>query len=354
MNEITRTLLRLDVEHDDLWSVDAKSGEIKVVLPQKKISNKKGGINTQEDIATPSVGQNVLGQKAISQTASDTLVLSEALSRLLFNSDKEVEFQLNTSTTTKRNGGDTDPEKYFFTDWSIAKQLDDSDIIITKVSLPTKHYESEKEIIDALNYQLQSQKRSLNITLELSIIKHCKLKFIANSTDLNIWYRIGMSPVLAEVLGFTRDQLGNGQFLKIEIVEGVELYHVENPTILVDRLIKRSKDPHLANKTYTITSSQEVGVQRVTEALWVHCDIVKPQVVGSELRSLLRIVPSVGKSNVTTELNFNPPHYIPLSLYHINSIRIQIFNTYGLQTIPFESDVIIKLHFRSTNIDPIQ
>lgn len=257
--------------------------------------------------------------------SGDQLVLSDDLVKLLSN-DRPIALSSSTEWSISN--------KYFFENWSTAKVLETSDITRTLISLPTKHYSSEVEVIATLNHEME--KHAPNLSIIMNDMKHSHFVLKANSLDYTIWFRIHLSIALAEVLGFSRDQLDHGHYLKTADI-------INDPINKINSLLPTKYE--LGN-VFVFESSQEVGIQRITEALWIHCNIVQAQAVGDTWKPLLHIVPSIGGKNETTELNFNPPHYIPLSLYHINSIRIQIFNTYGAQTIPFQSDVIIKLHIR--------
>ena len=86
-------------------------------------------------------------------------------------------------------------------------------------------------------------------------------------------------------------------------------------------------------------------------SLWIYSNIVAPQMVANRTVPLLRIIPSRGKQyGETVVIQYENPQYVPLLYNTITSIEIGIYNTHGINPIPFGSDVILKLHFRKKTI----
>ena len=84
--------------------------------------------------------------------------------------------------------------------------------------------------------------------------------------------------------------------------------------------------------------------------LFVHCNIVEPQVVGNCKSELLRTVPvnSTKRFGDTVYELFISPHYVNVLHKHFDHIRIEIRTDNG-EPLPFEfGKVICKLHFRKS------
>ncbi len=180
-----------------------------------------------------------------------------------------------------------------------------------KIELPTEYYGSSQQVI-----------ASLQMALEEKGVKELKIELLASGKArimelLANGYRISISPILQSVLGFTA---ATKQYFK--------------------------EDYSFSNNLQSWTGQKTVEIMRMTESLWIHCDIIKAQNMGDDWSRVLRIIPSIGSPNETTAVTFNNPHYLPLAYNQISNIRIRIFNSQHGVIVPFESDVIIKLHFK--------
>ena len=90
-----------------------------------------------------------------------------------------------------------------------------------------------------------------------------------------------------------------------------------------------------------------VDIHRGFYTLYVYTDIVSTQYVGDTLAPLLRTV-EVDHTNVGGMVckTFNSPHYVPVKLRDIETLRIDLRLDSG-KLLPFESgQVICKVHFR--------
>ena len=84
--------------------------------------------------------------------------------------------------------------------------------------------------------------------------------------------------------------------------------------------------------------------------LYVHCNIVEPQIVGNTKSELLRTVPvnSTKRFGDTVHELFTSPHYVNVRYKNFDNIRIEIRSDSG-EPIPFEyGKVIAKLHLRKS------
>lgn len=80
--------------------------------------------------------------------------------------------------------------------------------------------------------------------------------------------------------------------------------------------------------------------------LMLYSDIVEPQVVGDVLAPLLRIVNVTGKDGEVVSIQYDRPHYLPVSRKMIDTLEIVIRSHTG-ELMPFERGrTYVKLHFR--------
>ena len=81
--------------------------------------------------------------------------------------------------------------------------------------------------------------------------------------------------------------------------------------------------------------------------LYVYCDLVQPQVIGNSLAPLLRTISVTDrKYGGTVNEIFLSPHYIPIRNRYFSSVAVEIKNDQN-ELIPFKfGKAIIKLHLR--------
>lgn len=81
--------------------------------------------------------------------------------------------------------------------------------------------------------------------------------------------------------------------------------------------------------------------------MYVYCDIVEPQVVGSNALKLLRVVPREGEK-VQEQTRWEPirAEYLKLSKKHFDTIDIHIQTPLGTAMPFLNGKYILKLHFR--------
>lgn len=81
----------------------------------------------------------------------------------------------------------------------------------------------------------------------------------------------------------------------------------------------------------------------------VYCDIIEPQYFGNKKTELIKCIPVVKEMSKTALINyFDNPHYMPVRLNYINSIRIRLQDLHD-NLIRFKSGaqfVVAKLHFK--------
>lgn len=82
--------------------------------------------------------------------------------------------------------------------------------------------------------------------------------------------------------------------------------------------------------------------------MYVYCDIIEPQMVGSNALKLLRVVPVTSGTQDQTQAKWEPvrAEYLKLSKKHFDTIEIQVRTSLGT-LFPFISGKsLLKLHFR--------
>ena len=98
--------------------------------------------------------------------------------------------------------------------------------------------------------------------------------------------------------------------------------------------------------TGTTQTKERYDIKNGFHSLYVYSDICEPQFVGDVMAPLLRTVALDGKRGEYTSKIFDVPHYIPVGLNGINSIKINIKDDTG-EDVPFlDGKVMCKLHFR--------
>lgn len=219
-------------------------------------------------------------------------------------------------------------------------------------TVPQLYYATFEQLVAAIEKGLKelvlpNDKISLSIHSDDSegvgkSYKHAKLTYEPSITNhTNMWWRLGMSDALLNLLGFTRAQ---------QSVTNQHFYFTPWPKVGDPQFAKLNdfgtyrKRPA---KPWSVTGRQPIDLVGGMDSLWIYSDIVMPQMVGNRSVPLLRVIPARGNDyGETVVVNYEHPQFLPLSRNTIQSIDIKICNTYGIASIPFGSDVFIKLHFR--------
>lgn len=105
------------------------------------------------------------------------------------------------------------------------------------------------------------------------------------------------------------------------------------------------EDPNLWIHSYRGT--RPISLNCGSDSLFVYCDIVRGQIVGSRTSPLLRVVPFTTETDLSVH-HFEVRHrdYLPLSKRFFDSIEIDIRDEIGQRIAFVNSKVIVKLHFR--------
>ena len=98
--------------------------------------------------------------------------------------------------------------------------------------------------------------------------------------------------------------------------------------------------------TKTTTAPYVSDINVGMQSLFIYLNIVEPQIVGDVLAPLLRTVPAQGKMNDVITLNYENPHYVPVTKKDFEIMEVLITSDTG-EKIPFERGrVVLTLNFR--------
>ena len=110
-----------------------------------------------------------------------------------------------------------------------------------------------------------------------------------------------------------------------------------------DTLLSKSDKKEM----YTLRGEHMINLHSNIDSIFIYCGIVTPQLVGHDLVPLLRIIPLSDMDSLKIIKEFTQPHYVPVGQRYIDSIEIDIRDSYG-QNIKFSDvePVMLKVHFR--------
>ena len=197
-------------------------------------------------------------------------------------------------------------------DWLMLDERIETTLHIDTLTLPKGHFDSASMLLNIFNEKYQQK---YGIVMELTSDGRVSTRYTPHSEDAEEGWTLTLSPAFSRLCGYSDSQVLAGR----------------------------------GSEEVMITSHLQADMSRDTELLWVYTNIVKSQLVGAHMAPLLRTVPSPQEKSVTTVISFHQRQYVPLSLYHIKDIRIQICpqsNTSAV--VPFESNVFITLHARTS------
>lgn len=98
--------------------------------------------------------------------------------------------------------------------------------------------------------------------------------------------------------------------------------------------------------TVSSTSRFPVNMSGGVTSLFVHSDIITPQVFGNVSQPLLRIVKVEGNDGDEITMTYSNPHYVTVNRKYFESVEVMITDDKG-ELISFERGrCIVKLHFR--------
>lgn len=80
--------------------------------------------------------------------------------------------------------------------------------------------------------------------------------------------------------------------------------------------------------------------------LYIYCDVLEPQVIGTALAPLLQVVHVEGKYTDLVSRIYTAPHYVPVLKKCFNTIEINIRDDQNTPVNFTFGKTIVKLHFR--------
>jgi hypothetical protein len=177
-----------------------------------------------------------------------------------------------------------------------------------EVVLPTLPYASITHLVERINAQITEHKgASKYVQLEFAVKQ---LKRVSITLDNKATLKI--SQKLSYILGF----------------DGKTEFVIETS----------NKQTYYA----TTTPNRKGGC----EHMFIYSDIVQPQVVGSNLVPLLRMINLKGEENETITTIFPRPYYLPLARNVFDIISVVLCNEFGEELHMHKGQVTIVLHFK--------
>ena len=184
---------------------------------------------------------------------------------------------------------------------------------IEDVCIPKLHYHSADELVRGINHTLKQYFESKNLDTRTAFLD---LKGYSEIVTFKAkqGYGLQFSFEMHDILGFQRN---------------VSLTH-----------------DFVEDKMYEIQAQIPCNPNKSFHAMYVYCNICKPQIVGDIYAPLLRTVAVKGKRNEPVTIIYNSPHYVPIGVREISEVEIDIRDDMG-NKVPFTfGKVVCKLHFR--------
>ena len=176
------------------------------------------------------------------------------------------------------------------------------------IDLPLLHYSSIDHLVHAVNQEFE--KHGVPCSLFHSNVK-CRI-----SLEVGTGYAISISEKLSDILGFD----GETQF------DSEEPNETQSPTFFYGRF-----RPDILGGRYHI---------------FIYCDIIDSQIVGSALVPLLRMVNIIGNEGQAITQTFSTPFYHRVSRSEFDTISILLCDEFGEELPIDKGQVTLTLHFR--------
>lgn len=207
------------------------------------------------------------------------------------------------------------------------RKLENHKWIFAAGKIPVKQYENAEDLVEYL-------KDAVSKVLGIEQRNEIHIKYIDNTRRLKVNIREGYALELSHQLS---QSLGFGDNHKKCIIHNL---HENEMGETCDRNVIKS------NNDEKITSPFIVDVNRGLRSIFIHCNIVQPQLVGDLYVPLLRTVAVKGQTDDVVSEAFSNIHYMSIERSTFQEIEIHITDDLG-RTIPFQHGrVIVKLHFR--------
>ena len=188
---------------------------------------------------------------------------------------------------------------------------------LTELLLPVSHYNSVEEFVGTINLTLDKFFEEINLPTGTLRLEYTSLTEKVTYKG-KYGYALMLSYEIQEILGFDRNT----------------------------PLAHKYEGKQDSDKFHIVEAQHASNVNRGFHALYVYCNICKPQIVGDIYAPLIRTVAVKGTRNQHITISYNPPHYVPLGTREISEIEIDIRDDTGMK-VPFTfGKVVCKLHFK--------
>jgi len=177
------------------------------------------------------------------------------------------------------------------------------------IDLPLLHYNSIQHLVTIINQHFEQHE--LPCSLFYSEGK-CLISFQVGSG-----YSISISAKLSDILGYN----GKTQF--------------------------NSKEPNQTTSPTFFFGNYRPDIQGGRHHMFIYCDIIDPQIVGSSLVPLLRMVNTAGTEGQAMTQTFSTPFYVPLSRSEFDTVSIRLCDEFGEELPIDKGHVTLSLHFRN-------
>jgi hypothetical protein len=184
------------------------------------------------------------------------------------------------------------------------------------VKVPRGRYETIQDLINTLNFSLDfiSKKDNIPYNMYMSLTYDVMRKIVQ--------------------LRLNRDKIRGLKFTK-------NIYYMlgfrENDILSIDY---STKGEQLLNAYYPADMNCAMNY------LYIYCDILEPQIIGTALAPLLQVVNIEGKYTDLVSRIYTAPHYVPVLRKTFNTIEINIKSDQN-KPIDFTfGKTITKMHFR--------
>jgi len=224
-----------------------------------------------------------------------------------------------------------------------------------RVQIPLRNYATVEQLIETLNRQLLVTGARLTPILEA---EEGERHYLAYKMPSGVkvptkFHSMTAKKTLSELnllsgIRFAFDKKKERVQLKITKFGGIAF------TVYLSPLLQYLLGFQTAQRLRGFSSGQHTAEYFVdltggASNLYVYCNVVKPQIVGDGMASLLRVVPirttGISYGQPITHI-FNTPHFVPLLLKRVEAIEMSI-NTAAGKPMNFQfGTVLVTLRFR--------
>lgn len=205
------------------------------------------------------------------------------------------------------------------------------------VSIPSGHYSTVQELLDAIHFALRRFWQ-----LEAKRLKeHPRIQALSSTKQANM-YRLLKKAEDAVKFEYQAQRQKVKVTIDDTLITGIDL----------DSTLQYAlgfQVPTIATNYYD-EAYYPPDVRAGKESIFVYCNLIAPQIVGDTQTQLLKVVPLRGKLGDLVDIDFPNIHYVELLTRKFSTVEIYIRGSDG-QTIGFKyGKVIVKLHFRKKRL----